>query len=240
MSRDTQWVRIECRFGALFSYRIPDFNSFYALASPLPSPSTLKLSLVSCMIEATGSVNAGRELFTAVRDAPVALMPAKRVASSRILTKRLKKAKQKEKGFTVSFGIREYLHCDGPLTIWIRVPPETVDQCLHAARHLRRLGTTDSLVSTIPTVVAQPDWSLCARKLDDMMDQPEMLRGRLALPLNDLTSKAELAHFAPVASKSGAGRALDRRMYLFPLTVEKQGANWLVWKRVPFENGEDR
>jgi CRISPR-associated Cas5-like protein len=232
MSADSVWVQIECRAASLYSYRIPNFNSFYALAAPVPSPSAVKLGLVSSIIEATGEVEQGRMLFAALRDAQIALSPPQRVAASRVLIKRLKKPKQAGAGFTTSFGIREYLHPEGPLTLWVQVPEASADACMLGAGHLRRIGTTDSLVTTTATVVAKPDMAICARPMCDIPLDAEQIRGRLVMPLNDLTPKAELTHFAP--DGKGSSRALQTRMYLLPLRIAKQGANWLLYERLPF------
>jgi len=236
MTDGSLWVRIECHFGSMFSYRIPNFNSFYALASPVPSPSAVKLGLVSSAIEATGDVAVGRSLFDAVRSADIAIAPAVRVAASRVLTKRLKKPKSKTAGFTESFGIREYMHLGGPLTVWINTKADAIDSCLLAARHLRRLGTTDSLCTAMPSTGGEPDWTVCARPPGDFIADPEAFRERIVVPLNDLTEKAQLEHFAPNnGSPRGASRALSNQPYILPLKVAKQGANWLLYERVPFQ-----
>lgn len=234
MSTHGRWIRIDAHVAALYSYRIPDFNSFYALAAPVPSPSAWKLALVSSIIEHSGSPEQGRALFDALRDATVRVAPPESVASSRVLVKRLKKPKQSGSGFTVSFGIREYLHPKGPVTAFIFTPEAELARTLVAARRIRRLGTTDSLVTTQVCECDAPDDTICARRLADMPLDPEAVRGRLTLPLNDLTQKALLDHFAPADAKSGAGKALETGMYLLPLRLEKQGANWLLWQRAPF------
>lgn len=234
MGTDARWVRIDAHVASLYSYRIPDFNSFYALASPVPSPSAWKLGLVCSIIEAFGSPERGRVLFAALRDAPIRVAPPECVASSRVLTKRLKKPKQTGAGFTTSFGIREYLHPKGPVTAWLCTPEETLADTMLAARRLRRLGTTDSLVHTEVCECDGPDLTISARKLSELPLDPTIARGRLTLPLNDLTQKAVFEHFAPSDAKSGAGKALETTRYLLPLKLTKQGANWLLWERAPF------
>lgn len=238
MAAATCWIRIECHFAGLFSYRLPGANSFYALASPLPSPSAVKLALVAAAIEEHGDPAAGQAVFEALRAAPVALGVPERVGASRVLVKRLKKGREDKEGqgggFTTSFGIREYLHLGGPLQAWVEVASEAAADCLRAARRLRRLGTTDSLLHATAEPAAAPDWPICARPLRALPADPAWLRGRLVLPLNELTEKACLEHFAPVRGKTGAGAALRNEPYVLPLRVATQGANWLVYERVPF------
>ena len=238
MAEAAEWVRVEHRFGSLFSYRIPDFNSFYALASPLPSPSAFKLALVASAIEGTASVDAGKAMLDIVREAPVLMAPPETVGGSRVLVKRMKKGRTVDgryQGLTVSFGIREYLHLGGPLSIWISVPSDAVEQVLAAARFIRRLGTTDSLCTVDARAGANPDPALCARRLDDCRANIDALRGRLSVPLNDLGEKAQLEHFAPNGGKNVAAGVLIKQMYVFPLTIAQQGANWMLWRRMPFE-----
>lgn len=253
MSAAPQWIRVECHFGSLFSYRIPDFNSFYALASPVPSPSTVKLSLVSALIEATADVARGERLFLHLRGAPVALAPPPLVTASRVLIRRLKESRQdagKAKGgkaaqkaqpedrrFTETFGIREYLHCGGPLVFWLQPPAEALADSLLAARHLRRLGTTDSLLTAHATTVPDPDWPICARRVDKLPVDPSLLQGRLVLPLKDLTPRAALACFAPAGAPRTAAAVLQSFTYVLPLRVTKQGANWVLYERDPFPPG---
>lgn len=238
MAEAAEWVRVECRFGSLFSYRIPDFNSFYALASPLPSPSAFKLALVASAIEGTGSAQVGGALFEVVREAPVLMAPPDTVGASRVLVKRLKKGRVtggEYLGLTVSFGIREYLHLGGALSLWIQVPPDAVEPCLAAARFIRRLGTTDSLCTVRAEAGVPPDRAICARRLSDCHADLAAVRGRLSLPLNDLGPKATLEHFAPSGGKNVTAGVLNSEMYVLPLTIAKQGANWMLWRRVPFD-----
>jgi hypothetical protein len=172
-------------------------------------------------------------------EAPVLMAPPETVASSRVLVKRLKKGRTDKdgtyQGLTESFGIREYLHLGGPLMLWIGLPQEAVSPCLFAARYLRRLGTTDSLCTVHAASGEQPDETLCARPLAQCTLDLDAVRGRLALPLNDLGPKAQLDHFAPNTNKTVTKDVLINSMYVLPLAAARQGANWLLWKRVPFE-----
>ena len=103
------WIKATYEFASLFSYRIPDFSSQYALPSILPGPSTIKLAIVSTAIETTGNVEYGKEVFEIIKNTEIKISLQKRVAQTTVLIRRLKK-KRKNSGFELTFGIRGYIH----------------------------------------------------------------------------------------------------------------------------------
>ena len=85
------WIRTDYEFGSLFSYRIPDYPSpSYALSSPLPGPSTIKLAIVATAIETSGKVDFGEKIFEIVKNTAIKIKTPKKIALSNMLIKRLK------------------------------------------------------------------------------------------------------------------------------------------------------
>jgi CRISPR/Cas system-associated protein Cas5 (RAMP superfamily) len=97
------WIRADYEFASLFSYRIPDFSSQYAISSILPGPSAIKLAIVSTAIEITGNVEYGKEIFEIAKNGEIKIQLPKRISQTNVLIKRLKlqdisKQKTKLKG----------------------------------------------------------------------------------------------------------------------------------------------
>jgi CRISPR/Cas system-associated protein Cas5 (RAMP superfamily) len=94
------WIRADYEFGSLFSYRIPDFSSQYAISSILPGPSAIKLAIVSTAIEITGNVEYGKEIFEIIKNGEIKIQLPRRISQTNVLIKRLKSqdiSKQKTK-----------------------------------------------------------------------------------------------------------------------------------------------
>lgn len=83
------WFKAEYEFASMFSYRVPNFSPSFALSSPLPGPSTIKLAIVSTAIERNGK-QYGEEIFKIVKNSRVLVEPPEKVALSKALIKRLK------------------------------------------------------------------------------------------------------------------------------------------------------
>jgi len=99
------WIKATYAFASLFSYRIPDFSSQYAISSMLPGPSTIKLATVSTAIETTGNVEYGKEIFKAVKNAKIKIKLPSKIASTNVLIKRLKEKKKPGKKSYVRKGM---------------------------------------------------------------------------------------------------------------------------------------
>src|SRR5581483_2962854 len=161
----TEWIRAEVHFASLYSYRVPNTSPSFALASPVPSPSAVRLALVDAAIQHSGSVAAGDAVFELVKEAPLLLVPPERVCVVRALVRRLKPPKEKDKPLERPPGIREYCHPKGPLEIYIQLEDET-ERVAELFRRLRRLGTTDSLAHCSAEMVEAPAEDLACRPLD--------------------------------------------------------------------------
>ncbi|MGD6932578.1 MAG: CRISPR-associated protein Cas5 [Candidatus Bathyarchaeia archaeon] len=141
------WVGARYRFASTFSYRIPYFSSSYALSAPAPSPSTIKLALVSSAINRTGNVNNGKELFNAICNAKVEVELPETFAVFKAFMKRLKKKRQGE-GFERTFGIREYILYHGNLGVRLEIESNE-DQVSKALKQIQYFGTSDSICSYV-------------------------------------------------------------------------------------------
>jgi len=228
MTSTPVWVRAEIEYAAFGSYRVPDSSPSYALCSPLPSPAALRLALVDAVIRHTGSVEEGRRLFELVKAAPLWLAPPSRIAVMRFFLKRLK---PRGRETLESTGSREYCHFGGPVTVWMSVQaPEAVAR---AFSWLRRLGTTDSVITCLPGT-GNPDLSLCMRTMAEFSDDAAV-RGRPVYTLHDLRPEARFEQVDPwSASPREAAGAVEKRIYVLPLVRERAGQNWVIYRREPW------
>jgi len=83
------WLKSEYVFASMFSYRVPNYSPSFALTSPVPGPSTIKLAIISTAIERKG-ISYGEKLFNIIRDSKVLIEPPDKIALSKALIKRLK------------------------------------------------------------------------------------------------------------------------------------------------------
>ncbi len=83
------WLKSEYMFASMFSYRVPNYSPSFALTSPIPGPSTVKLAIISTAIERNG-VSYGEKIFNIIRDSGVLVEPPDKIALSKALIKRLK------------------------------------------------------------------------------------------------------------------------------------------------------
>ena len=223
------WLKAEYKFGSLFSYRMPDFSSQYALSSPLPGPSTIKLAIVATAIETTGNVSYGEKVFNVVKNAQIKIAKPKRIAVSNCLIKRLKKEKNAVK-VQPTFGIRGYVHFQEPLKIFIKVE-KGAEEIKSLLKKIRRFGTSDSL-------------AYCTTMVKDMEEMPpddalepvdSLQEGKTAsvvIPVKDINSdpKIKFAHVNVYDDKSRFRNPLVLRYYLLPILQRKRGKNWIVYE----------
>jgi CRISPR-associated Cas5-like protein len=230
---DKVWLRGEYEFASLFSYRLPDFSSSYAPSAPMPGPSAVKLALVATIIETGGQVTDGERLFYIVRDAVVALEPPETVAMSRVLLRRLKR--MKDGRIDKSYGTREYVHLGGPIAIYLQLDADKADEVVTAMRHLRRIGSSDSLMYCLTVREQAPDPVLVARSTlaFNTLSAPHDLVGRPTFRLKDIRQGTTFAQVNPFSGAS-ARDFVEQRFYVFPLRIQKQGRNWVWYRREPF------
>ncbi len=227
------WICAELEFGSLFSYRIPNFSPSFALSSPVPGPSAVRMSLVSTAIEVTGSVDFGKELFDLVKKARLEIEPPQGVAISKVLIRRLKKKKGKD-ALERTFGIREYVLFDGPLRLFLNIENQS-QRIKQILLNLRRIGTTDSLVFCRKLSEEEPDFGNCLRKLEDNPLQLGNFSRRLVLPLNEINKEVTFDQVNIYARRSTREKPFIQGLYVFPLIMIKKGENWVIYEKVPFE-----
>lgn len=227
------WITAELHFALTYSYRMPDASPSFAVCSPVPSPAAIRLALVDAVIRHTGKVDEGARLFEMIRNAVVEVEPPERVAIFRVFLKRLKPEKP-EKGKTTtvleSTGIREYCVPDGPMYVSIDVEEPAVELVQKAFCWLRRLGTTDSLLS-VRLVDREPRREFCARRVKEVRLEPGVLVGRLVYTLHELKPRVK---FEAVNPFSGAGGSpFIKVQYLLPLVRDRMGENWVLYEKKP-------
>ena len=225
------WISAEVHFASTYSYRLPGASPSFAICSPVPSPAAIRLALVDAVIRHSGSVAAGSRLFDVVRDAPLEVEPPDRVVIFRAFIKRLKPEKvEKGQVGTVleSTGIREYCLADGPMFISIDVMDPDVDRVRHALLWLRRLGTTDSLLS-VRLVDRIPVREHCLRSVKEVKFEADVLRGRLVYTLHEIKPGASFEEVNPYASLRGSPYVKEH--YLLPLVRKRMGENWVLYEK---------
>jgi len=223
------WIGARYVFGSTFSYRIPDFSSSYAAATPIPSPSTVKLALVAAAIGKSGDVKVGEKLFESIKTAQVTIEIPERVAIFRGFIKRLKK-KRLGRGFESTFGIREYVLYSGPLTVFVNAPPDDAKMIMESLKAVRYFGTSDSMCTNIGCNYREPCW----KKVPRLYSAEDKREGILFL-LTDFTEKVTFDRINPYSKVSlKRGRDLVKHPYLFPLKIVDKKKNYTIYELKPF------
>jgi len=218
------WVGARYRFASTFSYRIPYFSSSFALSAPAPSPSTIKLALVSSTINRTGNVDKGKELFNHIRNAKVEVELPETFAVFKAFMKRLKKKRQGE-GFERTFGIREYILYNGNLGIRIEINSNE-DQIYDAFKKIQYLGTSDSICSYVEGLNGtNPKRIVKQSSLNFSSD----VKGVIFL-LSDFSENTTFDDINPFSGKKLKKENLTLKPYVFPISVMQKDKNCTVYK----------
>ncbi|MBC7362795.1 MAG: type I-A CRISPR-associated protein Cas5 [Candidatus Aminicenantes bacterium] len=226
------WIVAELHFGSLFSYRIPNISPSFALTSPIPSPAAIRLALVDTAIKIDGRVESGIEIFELVKKLPMEIEPPERVVILKFFIKRLKPSKNQDSSFEESFGIREYCHFYGPMKVYLQAEEES-KRLEQIFRHLRRLGTSDSLLSCRTMVRAEgPDPRLIAKLLHEVKPEAENFTRRPVVSLNEIREDACFSQVNPY--EKGRGNPFAQKTYILPLQEIKRGENFVIYRIAPF------
>jgi CRISPR-associated protein Cas5 subtype I-A len=223
------WLKAEYELGSLFSYRIPDFSSQYALSSLLPGPSTIKLAIVATAIETNGNKSYGEKIFEIVKNIKIKIQMPKSVALSNVLIKRLKKKKDEMK-LERTFGIRGYVHYPEPFRIYIKIEENEEDEVKNLLRRIRSFGTSDSVVYCKSVKAEEPSKG-CIEPVESLGRSE---RNVLIVPVKDLNPDSEIKfeHVNPY-DKSKPTKNKDifiKKFYPIPISEHKQGKNWIVYE----------
>jgi CRISPR-associated Cas5-like protein len=226
------WLKAEYEFASLFSYRIPDFSSQYALTSPLPGPSTIKLALVATAIRSTGNIKLGERIFEKIRNVTIAILPPKRIAISNVLIRRLKKKRGKVGlGFEETFGIRGYAHFSSSLKIYVNVKEEDKDEIKNILSRIRQLGSYDSIVCCKGEPLEEAPLN-CIRPIESL---ERVEKNILLVPVKDINSdpaiKFEDVNSYYINKKSRKTKEIFINKF-YPLNIVKSevGKNWIIYE----------
>jgi CRISPR-associated protein Cas5 subtype I-A len=219
------WIKATYEFASLFSYRIPDFSSQYALSSILPGPSTIKLAIVSTAIETTGSVEYGKAIFELVKNINIKIKLPKKIASTNVLIKRLKKKKEKS-GLETTFGIRGYVHYPERFSIYIDIPKNKFNEFEKILKNIRRFGTSDSLVWCNSVNREEPP--------NNTISAVENLKKRdkniLIIPIKDINPRASFDDINIYNKKKSREDSLVKKIYPISISKQLQGKNYVVYE----------
>jgi CRISPR-associated Cas5-like protein len=217
------WVGAKYRFASTFSYRIPYFSSSFAISAPVPSPSTIKLALVSSTINRTGNIDKGKELFNNIRNAKVEVELPETFAVFKAFMKRLKKKRQGE-GFERTFGIREYILYNGNLGIRLEINSNE-NLVSEAFKKIQYIGTSDSICSYIEELNESSPERIVKQSSPDFSGAN---KGVIYL-LSDFSENTTFNDIIPFQAKNLKKIILILKPYLFPIRVKQKDKNCTVY-----------
>jgi CRISPR-associated Cas5-like protein len=217
------WVGAKYRFASTFSYRIPYFSSSFAISAPVPSPSTIKLALVSSTINRTGNIDKGKELFNNIRNAKVEVELPETFAVFKAFMKRLKKKRQGE-GFDRTFGIREYILYNGNLGIRLEINSNE-NLVSEAFKKIQYIGTSDSICSYIEELNESSPERIVKQSSPDFSGAN---KGVIYL-LSDFSENTTFNDINPFSGKKLKKDNLILKPYLFPIRVKQKDKNCTVY-----------
>jgi len=150
------WLRAAFHFHT-FAYRDPRSAFASGIGLPVVSPTTVILGLVSSLFS-IGDSEGAKSLLGSAHHSQVLIDAPSGVVFFRAFHQlrryeTLKYGSNPRFGLTkINQGTREYGLVEGPITIYVAVPPDQVDAARLALINLRHLGTNDSLCSLVGTV----------------------------------------------------------------------------------------
>lgn len=227
------WIFADLHFGGLFSYRIPNLSPGYALTSPIPSQAALRLALVETAIKSEGDVKVGEEIFELVKTAPLEIEPPEKVSVMKFFIKRLKPSKLEEKSFEESFGVREYCHFLGPMRIYLKMSGQE-ERLKRIFQQLRRLGTTDSILSCEASIREEdPELTLTSKIITSLKPDISNFLRRPVVTLNEIKKEADFSQVNPYSEKR-KGYPFVSQPYVLPLRETRRGENFVLYEKEPF------
>ena len=226
-----EWLKAEIEFASTFSYRMPDSSSQFAIPCLLPGPSTVKLGLVATAIPYFGKVEEGERIFELIKQAEVCFLTPEKVAIFNPLIKRLK-AKKEGSGFETTYGTRGYVIYFSPLILYLgvtQVPRKDLQRICEILKVIRRLGTSDSLLSVLNVAFEAPKESpWLVRPLERLT---ETIRGGLIQKVKDISPNASFEQIN-IYRKKASKEVLIEKFYVVPVKAVKEGGNWTLYSRI--------
>jgi CRISPR-associated Cas5-like protein len=227
-----EWIKAEIEFPSTFSYRMPDTSSQFAIPALLPGPSTIKLGLVATTILQTRNMSEGEKIFESLKLAEIKFQIPEKIAVFTPLIKRLK-AKSvvlKKRGFEQTFGIRGYVFYSESLKLYLGLPEDSkvpVDTFIRTLTSLRRLGTSDSLLTFINIVNETPPQSI---KIVEPLKEIKAT-GVIQL-VKDISEEAHFNDVNPFSQtqKKKKKNPFVTKYYILPIRIIKQGRNWMLYQ----------
>jgi hypothetical protein len=208
---------------------MPNLSPGYALISPIPGPAALALALVDEAIRSTGRVEHGRKVFELLKSSPIEAEPPEAVSVMKFFVKRLKPDKQAN--LIESTGIREYCHSLGPWRLYFQVE-NGAEEIARLLWRLRRLGTTDSLLTCEDVKEEEPRRELTWKSLDELPVEEANFAKRFVVTLTRLSERASFDEVNPFSS--ARGKPFEQVTLALPLVVERQGETWVLYRKEPF------
>lgn len=121
MKKRTVWLKACYHMAAPYSIRMPPSSPFAGRALPTPGPATVQLAMIRTGIELYGLEVTRRQLFRNIVASQPLIQPPLRVGIGDRLSSVLKA--NSSGGLESSVGYRQVCHANGPICVFIRVPP---------------------------------------------------------------------------------------------------------------------
>ena len=230
-----EWIKAEIEFASTFSYRMPDTSSQFAIPAILPGPSTIKLALVATTILQMRNINEGEEIFETLKQAEIKFQMPERIAIFTPLIKRLKakSAVLKKREFEPTFGTRGYVFYSEPLRLYLglsNVKKLLLEKIVQVITSLRRLGTSDSLLTVTNIISENPSDSV------PMVEPLKEIRGSgLIQMVKDISEEASFSDVNPFQQHQKKRKKTNpfvTKYYILPVKAIKQGKNWILYEKI--------
>ncbi|MCX8177088.1 MAG: hypothetical protein N3F10_02160 [Candidatus Bathyarchaeota archaeon] len=187
-------------------------------------------------------MEAGKKLFEKIRGSTITIELPERITTLKTFMKRLK---QKRKGqetmlitssgelverFESTFGIREYVIYDGPISVYIDTSEDSAQDVLKSFKLVQYFGSSDSLCTCLEANISKPDLQKCIRPVDS---ESEVFGTKgVVFLLTDFTEKATFESVNLFSDKKLKKGELLQKPYFFPLEVVKKEKNCTVYRRL--------
>lgn len=174
MSDGTVWLAAEYASHS-FHYRMPETVAISSVNPTLPSPLSVQMALVAAYLRENDRERA--EALTALLPLPLRLRPAAGALVFRAIMRYVRPPKNpadRDSGtgaqYKISPHYREFALLEGPLTVYVRVPPDGLELVRDALERVPYLGAKDSLVACLGVQEVDAPPSDCARPIEDFAE----------------------------------------------------------------------
>lgn len=227
----TMWLAADYHMPTTYSCRIPMSSMSSALALPAPGPATVRLALLRTGIEYLGWDIVRERIFPTLRAVPLALRPPERLALSKHLLHAYK-WEQSRSGLGESIAVREIVHAEGPMTIYLEIPTDQETWYRTLLQAIGYWGQTDSLTCCTAITSHSPKLTECAQSLHERGTH-HRLQGFLGTVLSEFRAPTVTWQEIMLAWESSSS-SLRLDIYIWPLVTQQISGAGRLLIRQPF------